>query len=157
MSRQSSSSSRIAPASAWQTRPHWNAERVSTKRSITTAYSLRHNSVLTEWGLSSVGRALPLQGRCQRFESASLQPHIIANLQPFGYPGTIAGLRIQWVEKFTKRHKDARIWALNLDPAHQSFQEKCIASLPAVGSGGSSVPAYTEAWAKNLNPNRFST
>src|SRR2546430_925139 len=24
------------------------------------------------WGFSSVGRALPLQGRCQRFESANL-------------------------------------------------------------------------------------
>ncbi len=28
---------------------------------------------LLGWGYSSVGRALPLQGRCQRFESAYLQ------------------------------------------------------------------------------------
>jgi hypothetical protein len=30
------------------------------------------------WGYSSVGRALPLQGRCQRFESAYLHPNLIA-------------------------------------------------------------------------------
>ena len=34
----------------------------------------------TNGGYSSVGRALPLQGRCQRFESAYLQVRSIAQL-----------------------------------------------------------------------------
>jgi hypothetical protein len=33
---------------------------------------------MQEWGYSSAGRALPLQGRCQRFESAYL--HLLKSL-----------------------------------------------------------------------------
>jgi hypothetical protein len=33
---------------------------------------------MQQWGYSSVGRALPLQGRCQRFESAYL--HLLKSL-----------------------------------------------------------------------------
>ena len=52
------------------------------------------------WGISSVGRALPLQGRCQEFESPILHHARLAQL--VRAPALQAGGR--WFESISEHH-----------------------------------------------------